>query len=213
MDKIKILIVDDEKLIRNGLKLMLSTFSELEIVGTVANGNEALEFCINHTVDLILMDIRMPICDGVRGTKIIKEQFEKVKILILTTFKDTEYIQDAFKYGAFGYLLKDSDCEVIYEGIKSAMNGNMIINHEIAQKIIPKEITNTSIDERLDSLSKKDIDIIKLVATGLTNKEISLNLYLSEGTVKNNITAILSKLNLRDRTQIAIFAFKNKIVT
>lgn len=213
MEKIKLLIVDDEKLIRQGLKMMLSTFPDIEVVALAEDGYKALEVCKNHQIDVVLMDIRMKNCDGVVGTRIIKEQFEKIKVLILTTFKDSEYIKDAFRYGAFGYLLKDSDPEVIYEGIKSALNGNVVINHEIAQKIIPKGIEDDSVNIDEFNLSKKEIEIITYVAKGLTNKEISNNMYLSEGTIKNNITSILSKLELRDRTQIAIFAFKNKIVT
>lgn len=212
MEKIKVLLVDDELLIREGLRIMLGTFSGIEIVGTAENGEKALEFCKGGKVDVVLMDIRMPICDGVLGTRLIKEQFKDIKVLILTTFKDSEYIKEAFKFGAYGYLLKDSASEVIYEAIKSAYNGNIVINHEMAEKIIQKEdVKNTNIDDY--NLSRKEISIIDGIARGLTNKEISGELFLSEGTIKNNITNILSKLELRDRTQIAIFAFKNRIVT
>ena len=113
MDKIKLLIVDDEKLIREGLKVMLSLFSDIEVVGLCENGYKALEFCKENSVDVVLMDIRMDTCDGVMGTRLIKEQFSKIKILILTTFKDKEYIKSALKYGAFGYHLKDSSHDVI----------------------------------------------------------------------------------------------------
>ena len=195
MDKIKLLIVDDEKLIREGLKIMLSIFEDIDVVGTAENGYKALEFCQNNEVDIVLMDIRMKECDGVMGTRLIKEQFTKIKVLILTTFKDKEYIQDALKYGAFGYMLKDSSHDVIYEGIKTAYKGNMVVHPEVA------------------TLLDKEIKIIELIANGLTNKEIAQEIFLSEGTVKNYITNILSKLELRDRTQIAIFAFKNGIVT
>ena len=214
MEKIKLLIVDDERLIREGLRLMLSTFEGIEVVATAEDGYEALEKCKEYNIDLVLMDIRMKKCDGVLGTRLIKEQFTKIKVLILTTFKDSEYIRDAFKYGAYGYLLKDSSPEVIYEGIKSAYNGNVVINHEMAEKIINKSAEEGKLFENSEhNLIEKEVKIIEYIAKGLTNKEIASELFLSEGTIKNNISSILAKLDLRDRTQIAIFAFKNKIVT
>ena len=212
MDKIKLLIVDDEKLIREGLKIMLSIFEDIDVVGTAENGSKALEFCKGNEVDVVLMDIRMKECDGVMGTRLIKEQFSRIKVIILTTFKDKEYIQDAMKYGAFGYMLKDSSHDVIYEGIKTAYKGNMVVHPEVATKMMDNSICNKKDIDKF-GLSEKEIKIIEFIANGLTNKEISEEIFLSEGTVKNNITNILSKLELRDRTQIAIFAFKNGIVT
>lgn len=212
MDKIKLLIVDDEKLIREGLKVMLSTFDDIEVVGMAENGYKALEICKNTDVDVVLMDIRMKECDGVMGTRLIKEQFRKIKVIILTTFKDKEYIQEALKYGAFGYMLKDSSHDVIYDGIKTAYKGNMVVHPDVAIEMIG---INTVIKKDIHkyNLIEKEIKIIKAIAGGLSNKEIAEELFLSEGTIKNNITNILSKLDLRDRTQIAIFAFKNGIVT
>ena len=212
MEKIKLLIVDDEKLIREGLKVMLSLFNDIEVVGLCENGYKALEFCNENNVDVVLMDIRMDICDGVKGTRLIKEKFSKIKILILTTFKDKEYIRDALKYGAFGYLLKDSSHDVIYEGIKAAFKGNMVVHPEVANEMMDSK-EEIILDNDKYKLSPKEISIIENIAKGFTNKEISEKLYLSEGTIKNNITGILSKLELRDRTQIAIFAFKNGIVS
>lgn len=213
MNKIKLLIVDDEKLIREGLKIMLSTYEDIEVVDLAKNGYEALQVCKSKEVDIVLMDIRMNECDGVMGTRLIKEQYEKIKVLILTTFKDKEYIQEALKYGAFGYLLKDSSHEVIYEGIKSAISGNMVVHPDVANKIINNSNDKISSDISKYNLTEKEVKIIEYIASGLSNKEISEKIYLSEGTIKNNISSILSKLELRDRTQIAIFAFKKGIVT
>lgn len=214
LNKIKILIVDDEKLIRSGLKIILSSYDDLEIVGDVSNGYEALEFCKSNDIDLILMDIRMKVCDGVLGTRLVKEFDSSICVLILTTFNDDEYIKSAMKFGASGYLLKDSSDEILYEGIRSSFYGNIVLDKSVASKVISSEKT-VNVDTVLNefNLSKKEVTIIKLIANGLTNKEISEEIFLSEGTIKNNITNILSKLNLRDRTQIAIFAFKNKIVS
>ncbi|MDU4936417.1 MAG: response regulator transcription factor [Peptostreptococcaceae bacterium] len=214
MSKIKILIVDDEKLIRTGLKIILKSHEDLDVIGDVSNGYEALEFCKNNDVDLVLMDIRMDICDGVLGTRLIKEYNDSIKILILTTFNDDKYIKDAINFGASGYLLKDSSDDVLYEGIRSSFYGNIVLDKSVASKVINKEQTvDTKSISNTHNLSPKEIDIVRLIANGLTNKEISNELFLSEGTIKNNISNILSKLDLRDRTQIAIFAFKNKIVT
>ena len=193
---------------------MLSTFDDIEVVDTAENGYKALEVCKTKDIDIVLMDIRMKDCDGVMGTRLIKEQFTKVKVIILTTFNDKEYIQDALGYGAFGYMLKDSSHQVIYEGIKAAYMGNMVVHPEVANKMLSKSNDNYKHKElEKYNFSEKEIQIIKYIAEGLNNKEISEKIYLSEGTIKNNITNILSKLNLRDRTQIAIFAFKNGIVT
>lgn len=210
MEKIKLLIVDDEKLIREGLKIMLSIFEDIEVVGLAENGFEALNICKSKPVDVVLMDIRMKDCDGVMGTRLIKEQFTKIKVIILTTFKDKEYIQDALKYGAFGYMLKDSSHDVIYEGIKTAFMGNMVVHPDVAVEMMG---SSSAVNHDIEKfgLSDKELKIIEGIAKGFSNKEISEEMFLSEGTIKNNITNILSKLELRDRTQIAIFAFKNGI--
>lgn len=213
MDKIKIAIIDDEKLIREGLKIILSSYKDIDVVAMGENGYEALELCKLNEIDLVLMDIRMPLCDGVEGTKIIKNDFPDIKVLILTTFKDIEYIQEALKNGASGYLLKDSSYDLIYEGIKAAVIGNIVIHPDVATNILNLTPIETDLKEICESygLNNKECDIIKYIADGLSNKEIGEKLFLSEGTIKNNVSTILSKLGLRDRTQIVVFAFKNNI--
>ena len=212
MNKIKVLIVDDEKLIRKGLKIILSSYEDLEIIGDVSDGYEALEFCKQNDVDVVLMDIRMKLCDGVLGTRLIKEYNPDISVLILTTFNDDKYIKDAMNFGASGYLLKDSSDEILYEGIRSSFTGNIVLDKNIISKVISSTSAKPNIDISAKyNLSEKEINIIKLISKGLSNREISHELFLSEGTIKNNITNILNKLNLRDRTQIAIFAFKNDI--
>lgn len=215
MNKTNIIIVDDEKLIREGLKIILSTYQDIEVVGLASDGTQALELCKEKDVQVVLMDIRMPICDGVLGTRMVKEQFPNIKVLILTTFNDKEYIHEALKFGASGYLLKDSSDELIYEGIKACIKGNVVVHPEVANNIIyntsyEKEINDEHIISKYN-LTEREINIVREISNGLSNKEIGEKLYLSEGTIKNNISNILSKLDLRDRTQIAIFAFKNKI--
>lgn len=216
MEKIRLMLVDDDKLVVNGLKIILQTYEDISITSIAYNGEEALAKCREEEPDLILMDIRMPKCDGVLGTKLIKKEFPEVKILILTTFNDGEYIYEALQYGASGYILKDSDYDLIYEGIRACMKGNIVVNPEVASKIISESsIRNkkNSVEEIKGtySISDKEISIIREIANGLSNKEIGEKLFLSEGTIKNNISIILSKLALRDRTQLTIFAFKNNI--
>lgn len=216
MEEIKVLIADDEKLIREGLKIILNANSDISVVGTSENGEEAIEFCKKEQVDVILMDIRMPVCDGVRATKIIKGQFTDIRILILTTFKDDEYIFDAMKFGANGYILKDTSYDVIIDAIKSVYKGNVVVNPEVASLMVSGIAKNTEND--LESIKDKykltdrQIEIIICIGSGLSNKEIAEKQYVTEGTVKNHITEILSKLEMRDRTQIAIFALKNNLV-
>lgn len=214
MDRIRVIIVDDEKLIREGLKIILSTYEDINVVAMGENGLEALALCRSNEVHLVLMDIRMPLCDGVKGTKLIKDEFPDTKVLILTTFKDIEYIQEALKNGASGYLLKDSSYDLIYQGIKAAIEGNVVIHPDVASNIfspISSQATPKKICEQY-GLTHKECDIILLIAEGLSNKEIGEKLFLSEGTIKNNVSTILSKLGLRDRTQIVAFAYKNNFI-
>lgn len=216
MNNINVIIVDDEKLIREGLSIILGSTPWINIAGLCSNGKEALELCRSKEVDVVLMDIRMPICDGVTGTKLIKDEFSKIKILVLTTFKDDEYIYDAMKYGASGYLLKDTSYESIIDSIKSVYNGSIVVHPEIASKLIGniQDKNKNTIDEIMKSfkLTQREVEIITGIGSGLTNKEIADKLYITEGTVKNYISDILSKLELRDRTQIAIFALRNSLV-
>lgn len=216
MEKINVVIADDEKLIRDGLNIILSTSPDINIAGLCANGEDALNICRNEKVDVVLMDIRMPVCDGVMGTRLIKQEFKDIKILILTTFKDDEYIFNAMKYGASGYLLKDTSYDLILDAIKSIYKGNVVIHPDVASKMIENRAVKP--DETKDDIKDKykltprEIDIIIGIGSGLTNKEIAERTFITEGTVKNHITEILSKLDMRDRTQIAIFALRNSLV-
>jgi len=203
---IKVLIVDDDALIRDSLKMIIDLDKELSVVGTSTNGNEAFMFCLKTEVDVVLMDIRMPICDGIIGTKKIKEVFQNIKILILTTFQDDHYIYQALKNGAHGYMLKNTPSDKIKEMIKLVYSGTVLIHHEIAGKLTG--MLNEEKDLSTYDLTNREIEMIKLVSEGLSNKEISEKLFLGESTVKNYISNILFKLELRDRTQLAIFYLK-----
>lgn len=201
----KILIVDDDALIRDGLKMILESEEGFTVTGTASNGREAVKMCGDLQPDIILMDIRMPVMDGVQATHLIKEQFRNVKILLLTTFKDTEYIRSAVKYGAEGYVLKSNSSESIIEGIKAVCQGNVVYGKEVAgllSDMVEKEKKLTC--EELN-ITQKEFEIMEYISKGLSNKEISEKLFMSEGTLRNNISVLLDKLDLRDRTQLAIF--------
>ncbi|AAK80881.1 DNA-binding NarL/FixJ family response regulator [Clostridium acetobutylicum] len=215
MDNINVVIADDEKLIRDGLKIILNANDEINVIGVAENGIEAAEICKREKVDVVLTDIRMPVCDGVKATKIIKNQFSDIKVLVLTTFKDDEYIFEAMKNGANGYILKDTSYEIIIDAVKSVYKGNVVVNPEIASKMVSGVMkTSPSSNEIKEKykLTDRQIEIIIAIGSGLSNKEIAEKQYVTEGTVKNHITEILSKLEMRDRTQIAIFALKNELV-
>ena len=213
-EKIKVMLVDDEQLIRSGLKIMLETYPDIEVIHQAGNGREAFECCKIEVPDVVLMDIRMPVSTGIEGTKLIKEAYPEVKIVMVTTFQDTEYIVEAMQYGASGYLLKDSSYEAIYDGIKVALSGKVVMDATVSEKLVMQPKAPTTIEKTDISsfgLTEREVELIRLVSQGLNNKEISEALFLSEGTVKNNISTILSKLALRDRTQLVIFAYDHHI--
>ena len=213
-EKIKVMLVDDEQLIRSGLKIMLETYPDIEVIHQAGNGREAFECCKIEVPDVVLMDIRMPVSTGIEGTKLIKEAYPEVKIVMVTTFQDTEYIVEAMQYGASGYLLKDSSYEAIYDGIKVALSGKVVMDATVSEKLVMQPKAPTTIEKTDISsfgLTEREIELIRFVSQGLNNKEISEALFLSEGTVKNNISTILSKLALRDRTQLVIFAYDHHI--
>lgn len=203
MNKIKILIVDDQTLMRDGLKTILELEDNMEVIGTAKNGQEAIEFCNKKVPDLILMDIRMPIMDGVCSTKIIKSLYPDTIILILTTFNDDEYIIDALSYGASGYILKDIEGDALIKAINDAIKGSFMLPSDIAIKIAKRLTKNNIVTQEekqsLKEFSEREIEIAKLIAAGLSNKQIAAALFISEGTVKNYISNIYSKLGTSDR--------------
>lgn len=212
--KINVLLVDDEELIRSGLAILLSTYEDIKIIGQASNGEEAIETCQKEKVDVVLMDIRMPVMDGIEGTKLIKDNTPEIKILILTTFQDREYIAQAIHYGASGYLLKDSSSEDIYDGIKMVMRDKIVFDGKIGDRLL--DVSNKELESNFNpevlGLSEREVAILRLIASGFNNQEIADKLFLSLGTIKNIISLILSKLELRDRTQLAIFAFEQGLM-
>jgi len=214
---IKLLLADDQDILTEGLKLILGSEEDIEIVGTADNGKKAYELCRIRKPDLVLMDIQMPEVNGVEATAMIKKDFPNIKIIVLTTFNDDEYIYEALKNGASGYLLKDTSPGEILKAVRTVYRGGALIQSEIAVKVIDKfsqlaqKTEYKYIDPRVELLTDREIEICRLIAEGKSNKEISEELFLSQGTVKNHITKILLKLDLRDRTQLAIFTINNDL--
>jgi DNA-binding NarL/FixJ family response regulator len=212
MDKIRVLIADDQTLMRDGLKTILELEDGLEVVGTAADGSEACALCDTLSPDVLLMDIRMPVMNGVEATKLIKEKHPKTTILILTTFDDDEYIVEALNNGAAGYLLKDIEANALIKAIIDVYSGSFILPSHIATKLVKhfagaepqRQDTIEPISNELAELSDREIDVAKMLADGFTNKQISSSLYISEGTVKNYVSTIYSKLGIADRTAAAL---------
>lgn len=209
---IDILIAEDQVLVRQGLKMMLETEAGFRVVAEASNGKEAVEWCERKSFDLVLLDIRMPEMNGLEAGKIIRNQYPQTIILMLTTFNDEEYALEALKNKANGYLLKDGDSFELIKSVKSALNGGLVIQDHVAARVMPTLLDRQPTNEPVNRfLTHRELDIIKKIGEGKNNQEIADTLYLSVGTVKNHISSILTKLELRDRTQIAIYALKHKI--
>lgn len=210
-EPIRVVLVDDQSIIRQGLKALLGIEPDLEIVGDADNGEAALRQVEDLNPDVVLMDIRMPGMDGVAATRQICQRFPQTKVLILTTFDDQEYVSEALQVGAMGYLLKDTPSEELAQAIRSIHRGYAQFGPGIFQKLrttvpTPKEKPQIELPSGFADLTTREKQVLRLIATGASNREISQQLYISEGTVKNHVTNILGRLNFRDRTQAAIFA-------
>lgn len=212
---IKVIIADDQELIRQSLQIILSMNENIEVVGCAENGIKVLELMEKTPADVILMDIRMPIMDGVYCTKEIKKLYPNTKVIILTTFDDDDFVFSALKYGASGYLLKGVSMDELAKAIKTVYDGGAMINPDIATKVVGQfsrmnddKQTIEVFEEGIKDIGKTEWKVIQQISYGKTNKEIAQTLFLSEGTVRNYLSSILSKLYLRDRTQLAIWAIQ-----
>lgn len=215
---IKVVIADDMQIIREGIKMMLSLDDEIEVVGECINGKELLDVLEVSLPDVVLMDIKMPVIDGVEATRLVKEKYGKVKVLILTTFNDDEYIFEALKNGASGYMLKDAKSDELSRGIKTVYEGKTLLHPDVATRLVEafntlKEEKDSEalpiIDEKLKVLTPRELELAKLIGSGRSNKEISSELYISEGTVKNYVSKILEKLELKSRTELILYMTKS----
>lgn len=209
----RLLIVDDQEIVRQGLKMMLEQDPAIKVTHEATNGKQAIQILQQHNqIDLVLLDIRMPEMNGMEATRIIRKNWPDLKVLILTTFNDEQYAIETLGDGANGFLLKTAEKEQLIHAVHSVMNNEMPINEAIAAKVIPAILQRKQTVEMTVDVTEREMDIIKLVGAGKTNKEIAEALFLSIGTVKNHLTTILQKLTLRDRTQLAIYALTHDIV-
>jgi DNA-binding NarL/FixJ family response regulator len=216
---IKILIADDQSLFREALRTLLSAYPGLDIVGDASNGEEALRLAFTLSPDVVLMDLRMPIVDGVEATRKIVKLGKNIKVIVLTTFDDDETVFDGLRAGAVGYLLKDVSADKLIEAIRAAAKGEYFLLPSITAKVvsefsrISRPVVSGPNKILPDPLSTREIEILRYVATGASNREIAETLVISEGTVKNHLSSILSKLSVRDRMQAVLKAKEYGIIT
>jgi len=218
ISSIKIVVADDQQLMREGLKTILELEEDLEVLETAANGKEALELCRKLEPDIILMDIRMPEMDGVEATASITTENLKTRVIVLTTFDDDKLIIEALKAGAKTYLLKDLPSEKLLAAIRSTYNGDIVLQPEIAAKLVGQAAgtqapaNQKTNEEEMAALTSREKEILSLMAEGFSNSQIASKLFLSEGTIKNQVSTIYSKLGTNDRTQVVLLAIKNRLI-
>ncbi|MDF2505208.1 response regulator transcription factor [Clostridium sp.] len=215
---IDLVIVDDQEIIREGLKMILSLNEEIRCIGEASNGEQLIELLKNLFPEVILVDVRMPIMDGIETTKYIKENYPDIKVIILTTFNEDEYIFQGLKYGADGYILKDCGSKEIVDSIKTALGGSILLNPKVTKKVVTalnsrnNENTVQNKDKEkiklLQALTPREFDVVKHIMDGKTNKAIGKVLFVTEGTIKNYVSKILEKLQLSSRTELVIYLNK-----
>lgn len=218
---IRVMIVDDQEIVREGLKMILSLHEDIDIIGEASNGQELLKLVESEMPEVVLMDIRMPVMNGIETTKIMKEKYPNVKIIILTTFNEDEYIFQGLKNGADSYILKDSGSKEILTAIKSVTQGEMLLNPKVTAKVVnalnsikPASESKDDNNEKkklLETLTPRELEVAKHVLEGKSNKEIAQELFVTEGTVKNYVSKVLEKLELKSRTELIVWGKNNKI--
>jgi NarL family two-component system response regulator LiaR len=207
----KVIICDDQAIVREGLELLLKLEKDMEVVGLAQDGAEALDLVAETRPDLVLMDLKMPGMNGVEATRKIRALHPDTKILVLTTFDDDEWVFDAIRAGASGYLLKDTPREKVVEAVRGTLAGKSFVDPLVAGKILDQVASRQEQPQTLisDKLSRREIDVLRLVARGFSNSDIAASLHLSEGTVRNHVSSIFNKLDISDRAQAAIIAIRH----
>ena len=209
---IRLLICDDQVFVCEGLRAILSTFPEIEVVGLACDGEEALRKVEALTPDIVLMDLKMPVMNGIQATRIIKQRYPEIRVLVLTTFDFDEWVFEAIRAGANGYLLKDTPREQLFAAIMGTVAGKGYIDPSVAPKLLDQLSGTQPAATNLELtrlLSERELEVLKLLAEGKTNSEIAAQLFLSEGTIKNYVSAVFTKIGVSDRTQSTIFALRN----
>jgi DNA-binding NarL/FixJ family response regulator len=207
----KVIICDDQAIVRDGLVMLLKLEKDIEVVGTASDGSEAVEMVLKKNPDLVLMDLKMPVMNGVEATRQIRLNHSGTKVLVLTTYDDDEWVFDAVRAGAAGYLLKDTPRAELISAIRGTLTGKSYIDPGVAGKLLDLAASRQTQPTNIltEKLTEREIQILHLVAKGLSNTAIAARLFLSEGTVRNHVSSILSKLGVTDRTQAAVVAIQH----
>lgn len=214
MTPIRVLICDDQAVVCEGLRAILSTAPDIEVVGLAYNGQEALDQIPALRPDLILMDLKMPEMNGILATQAVRARYPEIRVLVLTTYDADEWVLAAVRAGASGYLLKDTPREGLIAAVRDTLQGKTHVDPQVAGRLFnhiaqaPAARPPAGVEDALATLSERELDVLRLLARGLTNPDIAQALYLSEGTVRNYVSAIFTKLNVSDRTQAAILALR-----
>ena len=207
----KVIICDDQAIVRDGLEMLLKLEPDIDVVGTAEDGATAVEMVAKKTPDLVLMDLKMPIMNGVEATRQIRTKYPEVKVLVLTTYDDDEWVFDAIQAGASGYLLKDTPRNEVVKAIRGTVTGKTYVDPSVAGKVLRQASSHQTQPATLitSKLTDREIEVLRLLAKGLSNADISDRLFLSEGTVRNHVSAIMAKLGVSDRTQAAVIAIQH----
>lgn len=207
----KIIICDDQAIVRDGLAMLLKLEPDIDVVGTAGDGAEAVKMVSQKSPDLVLMDLKMPIMNGVEATRQIRTKYPKTKVLVLTTYDDDKWVFDAIKAGASGYLLKDTPRDQVIKAVRGTVTGKTYVDPAVAGRVLEQVSSHQTQPATLitSKLTDREIDVLRLLAKGLSNADISDRLFLSEGTVRNYVSAILAKLGVSDRTQAAVIAIQH----
>ncbi|MCY1138989.1 response regulator transcription factor [Actinoplanes sp. Pm04-4] len=206
MTPVRVLLVDDQALFREALGVLLSASTDLEVVGEAGDGEQAVRRVAEHTPDVVLMDLRMPVLDGVAATRRIRDEHPATRVIALTTFDDDADVFAALRAGAVGYLLKDVSSERLVEAVRAAARGESVLQPSVAAKVVARVAQLPAAEAPAVPLSEREREVLRLLAGGRSNREIAAAMFLAEGTVKNHVTTILGKLGVRDRTQAALRA-------
>jgi NarL family two-component system response regulator LiaR len=207
----KVIVCDDQATVRDGLVMLLKLEPDIDIVGTAEDGAEAVEMVADKGPDLVLMDLKMPIMNGMEATRQITMEHPDVKVLVLTTYADDQWVFDAIQAGASGYLLKDTPREELIRAIRGTVTGKTYVDPSVAGKVLEQVSSRQTQPATLitSKLTQREVDVLRLVAKGLSNADIADRLFLSDGTVRNHVSAILAKLGVSDRTQAAVIAIQH----
>ncbi len=207
----KVIICDDQAIVRDGLELLLNLERDIDVVGLAQDGAEAVELVAQHQPDLVLMDLKMPGMNGIEATRQIRTHYPEVEVLVLTTYDDDEWVFDAIRAGATGYLLKDTSRADVIQAVRGTVAGRSFVDPQVTGKLLQHVASQQEHPATLitDKLTDREVDVLRLLAQGLNNADIAGRLYLSEGTVRNYISAIISKLDVADRTQAAVMAIRH----